>query len=406
MATVKVVIRKDKTNLKTGLAPLFLRLIKNRKTKFITLGIKIEPKYWNEEKSVIRKGAENYQELNSYIIQKRAEAEKATLEIESLNSTASTKKIKDRIIGKKPQNFFEYVEKKLSELKHSIAPSTFDTYTVYIQKLEKFLGHKNIAFQEIDISLIKEYENYLYVKKGNKPSTVEYSFRVIKVFFNYAISEDVIDYNTYPFRQYKFKNPKAVKNYLNEDQFQAVLDYTPPTNFNYNVYYDMFIFACFAGGLRYFDVLESKWENFNVGEERITKVIRKTKRKHQIKLPKKAVEIINKYKTKDTKQSDYIFPILSNDIDYSISKEMIYQAKKKYNPLINHFLRKMSLALELPFRVSFHTSRHTFATRALNKGMRIEHVSKVLDHTDISITQIYAKIVNKELDKAMEIFNE
>ena len=65
----------------------------------------------------------------------------------------------------------------------------------------------------------------------------------------------------------------------------------------------------------------------------------------------------------------------------------------------------MGTDLELPFPLSFHTSRHTFATSALTKGMRIEHVSKILDHTEISTTQIYAKIVSEELDKAMEIMN-
>ena len=56
--------------------------------------------------------------------------------------------------------------------------------------------------------------------------------------------------------------------------------------------------------------------------------------------------------------------------------------------------------------ISFHTSRHTFATRALLKGMRIEYVSKLLGHTAIKTTQVYAKIVNSELDKAMDVFND
>lgn len=53
---------------------------------------------------------------------------------------------------------------------------------------------------------------------------------------------------------------------------------------------------------------------------------------------------------------------------------------------------------------SFHLSRHTFATNALNNGMRIEYVSKLMDHSDIGITQIYAKVISEELDKAVEKF--
>ena len=165
----------------------------------------------------------------------------------------------------------------------------------------------------------------------------------------------------------------------------------------------MFVFASYAGGLRFFDVLELKWENYFEKENRIVKVLRKTKRKHQFKLPGKAISIIEKYRTKKSKSTDYIFPLLKNDFDYNIAPEIIYMHKEKFNKRANNTLHRIGEDLELPFVLTFHTSRHTFATRALNKGMRIEHVSKILDHTNISITQIYAKIIDKELDKAMDI---
>jgi site-specific recombinase XerD len=71
---------------------------------------------------------------------------------------------------------------------------------------------------------------------------------------------------------------------------------------------------------------------------------------------------------------------------------------------VNFHLRNIGKELGIPFNVSFHISRHTFATTALNNGMRIEHVSKLMDHTDIGTTQIYAKIISEELDKAVDQF--
>ncbi len=56
--------------------------------------------------------------------------------------------------------------------------------------------------------------------------------------------------------------------------------------------------------------------------------------------------------------------------------------------------------------ISFHTSRHTWATRALRKGMRIEYVSRLMGHSSIKTTQVYAKIVNEDLDRAMDVFDE
>lgn len=65
-------------------------------------------------------------------------------------------------------------------------------------------------------------------------------------------------------------------------------------------------------------------------------------------------------------------------------------------------LKKMGEDLKLPFNLHFHLSRHTFATNALSNGMRIEYVSKLLDHSSIQQTQVYAKIVSEELDKAVD----
>ena len=73
---------------------------------------------------------------------------------------------------------------------------------------------------------------------------------------------------------------------------------------------------------------------------------------------------------------------------------------------INKNLKIIAEKVELSKPVSFHVSRHTWATRALTKGMSIDKVSKIMGHAAIRETQIYAKIVSEELDKAMEIFNE
>ncbi len=73
---------------------------------------------------------------------------------------------------------------------------------------------------------------------------------------------------------------------------------------------------------------------------------------------------------------------------------------------INKNLKTIAEGIELGKHVSFHISRHTFATRALRKGISIDKVSKLMGHSAIRETQVYAKIVNEELDKAMEVFND
>ncbi len=71
----------------------------------------------------------------------------------------------------------------------------------------------------------------------------------------------------------------------------------------------------------------------------------------------------------------------------------------------NKNLKFIALKAGIEKNISFHSSRHGWAIRALQKGMRIEYVSKLMGHTNLKTTQIYAKIVNEELDKAMNVFN-
>ena len=104
------------------------------------------------------------------------------------------------------------------------------------------------------------------------------------------------------------------------------------------------------------------------------------------------------------KPADYIFPFLKNNLDYS-DPTVLFNAISSNTACANKNLKMIGAKAGIEKHISFHSSRHTFATRALKKGMRIEYVSKLLGHTNLKTTQIYAKIVNEELDKAMDVFN-
>ena len=136
----------------------------------------------------------------------------------------------------------------------------------------------------------------------------------------------------------------------------------------------------------------------------LKKVILKTGRLHPFKIGKVAIDILNKYRKEGAQPDDYIFPIITDKATYKKSEEIRYFISQRENHSANFQLNRMGKIMELPFPLSFHLSRHSFATNALNNGMRIEHVSKLIHHTDISTTQIYAKIISEELDKAVDSY--
>ena len=98
MSSIKLILKKDKID-KSGEAPLYLRLIKDRKTKFISLSLKLNPNEWDEDKQKVKKNHSNSGRLNAYISQKVADAKGDVADLERKNKSTSARKLKEAIKG-------------------------------------------------------------------------------------------------------------------------------------------------------------------------------------------------------------------------------------------------------------------------------------------------------------------
>jgi integrase/recombinase XerD len=401
MSSIKLILKKNKID-KSGEAPLYLRLIKDRKTKFISLSLKLNPNEWDEDKQKVKKNHSNSARLNAFISQMVADARGDVADLERKNKSASARKLKEAIKGKPLTNFFEYSYNRCEKQKDTLALSTYNNYKNYLKKFEKYIGHKDLMFEDITVTTLKDYAGYCSTTLGNNNTTINFSLKILNLMFKEAQREDLVPLNHFPFSKFKVKKAKSTKRYLTAEQLAAFIKLEASGKARAQVIKDMFIFSVFAGGLRFGDVIELKWSNYNSKEQKITKNIRKTNRQHSIKIGQKAIDILEKYKTSETKQDDIIFPFANIDKDYFIDRERRAKVVGQAIALSSMYLTRMGKSLELPFSLTFHISRHTFATRALNNGMRIEHVSKLMDHSDIGITQLYAKIISSELDNAVD----
>lgn len=401
MASIKLILRTNQKD-QTGHSPLYIRIIKDRKTKFITAGVKLKESEWDELKQKVKKNHPNSARMNANLSQKIADAEGQVADMERKVKTVSIKKLKEAIKGKEVPNFFTYSRKHCERIKGNVSISTYKTYGVYLDKFEKWVGTKDVYFDDITVSLLLDYLGYMsnVLKNGN--TTQRYSIMILAIMFKEAIKEEIIPEYMYPFNKLTLKKDASKRQFLKKEQFEAIIDYKLQENSKACIYRDMFIFSIFAGGLRYSDVLEIQLKHFNEEERRIKKVIRKTGRVHQFKIGQVALDIIQKYKRENAEPDDFIFPIVTNAELFLKNEEYRYAFSESTNKAANFQIQRIAKKLEIPVKISFHISRHTFATNALNNGMRIEHVSKLMDHNDISTTQIYAKIINEELDNAVD----
>lgn len=403
MASIKLILRLDKIG-KDGEAPLYIRIIKDRKTKLISLEIRLNPSHWDEEKQLVKKNNKNSARINALLSQKVADAKGEVADLERMKRPTTARGLKEAIKGKKAENFFEYCEARCEKLKNLIAPSSYNNYKRYVAKFKTFMDDREIYFQDITVTTLKDYIKYCSEVLKNSNTTIQYSITILAIMYKEAIREDIVSSAFYPFDKVSVKKDKGTRLYLNAGQLHDLEDYQVTAAGTAHIFKDMFIIAVYGGGLRYSDVVELKWSNYDEFSHKITKVINKTKRQHSFKLGDKAVEIISKYKTALSAPDDFIFPLIRNSVLYW--SDPFYKDKEitRTNALSTLHLRKIGKALKFPFPLTFHIARHTFATRALNRGMRIEHVSKILDHSDIGVTQIYAKIISEELDKAVDNF--
>jgi len=401
MATVKIILRTSKINA-AGEAPLCIRITKNRKAKFIFLNYRISPDCWDSKQSKVKKSHKNYQRLNSFIATKYAEAQGIAVDMETAEKRVLPESIKEQIQGKAPDSFFKYAERYRERLESSNKIGTLRKVKSILLKMKKYTGGQDLLFDHITVTWLREYENYLRTELGNKTNTVSSNFRTLRVIINLAINEEVISDELNPFKRFRLTTEKVKKDYLTEDELMMLESASLQAGSKKELHRDMYIFSACAGGLRISDLLLLKWENFD--GERIVKQTRKTGSIVSVKLPKKALDILCKYRKVDTLPEHFIFPILDNDEDYSDPRHE-FNCISSATAYANDDMKEIAQKVGIEKRVSMHTARHTFATQALSKGVRIEYVSKLLGHANIATTQVYAKIINAELDKAMEVFN-
>ena len=402
MATVSIVYRKDKLN-KKGEAPIHFRIIKDRKISYIATGFMVHQDYWDFEKNQIKSKHPNSKRIKSVIANKYSEVQDQVFDYDNKNKSLTSRKIRNEVYGNKPTDFFLFADNLTKEsYKNGGKIATYNKNCYIINKVKEYTTGRYITFHDIDSEFLSKYETHLRGKKyNNKTNTVAKDFRYLRRIFNEAIKKDIIEYKENPFNKYTIKYEKTERIYLDDDEINNIDTFNTTPGTRLELHKDMFIFASYSGGIRISDMLLLKWQHFNGTHLSFT--TGKTKSQISIKIPTRGLEILAKYKTLDVQISDFIFPMLDNNINLDNDIE-VDKAISKATAYINKNLKIIKNKLEMEKHISFHTSRHTWATSALKKGMRIEYVSKLMTHSNIKTTQIYAKIVNSELDNAMDVF--
>lgn len=400
MTSVAIVFRKDKLNARKE-APVHFRIIKNRKASYIASGIMIAPNQWNEKKSRVKPVHPNSARLNSYLSNKFAEIQDTVLHQETLSKSLTSKSLREKVFGKRPSDFFGFADAIVEQYRKEGRIGTGNKNKSVMAKLKGY--RPTLTFHDITPLFLATYELYLREHHGNCTNTVSKDMKFLRKVFNDAIRADVIGLEANPFGRYQIKQERTQRDYLTEEELFRVQDCDIAADTKLALHRDMFVFASYTGGLRISDVVQLRWANFDGSHLHI--VVTKTGAQVSIKVPNKGLELMCRYKRAEKSNTDFIFPVLAATLDTG-NPLALDAAIASATTQVNRSLKTLANMAGIEKRLSFHISRHSFAVIALRKGISIDKVSKLMAHAAIRETQVYAKIVNAELDKAMEVFND
>ena len=158
----------------------------------------------------------------------------------------------------------------------------------------------------------------------------------------------------------------------------------------------MFLFAFHACGLRVVDVMTLQWTHVDFEKKELRKVMIKTNKRHVIPLSDTAISILKQWEER-RKGNKYVFDLVKDTLDVN-DEEKLYKARNSATKCINQSLVVVGEAIGLGFNLTMHVARHTFAVFALNKGLSMSVVSRLLGHGSTDVTEkVYARFLPETL---------
>lgn len=406
VAKFKVVIRLDKLAKSTNEAPVCLRITKDRRTTYKTL-LHINPKYWDVKGQCVKKQHPNAELFNVTIAKKKASLEQDACLLTLANDSVSISTIRNKINDRTSFDLFEYADKHIEQLCQEGKHATYKKNKSVIKKLRFYVGKDTLPVKSITLDFVKQYEHFLMNNIGNNRNTTTVNMKALAkmvgdIFRNYDMDE-----TSNPFRKVKFKREQTDRAFLEIEDIKKIQNLKFKLGSPLFDARELFLFECFTG-MRISDILSLKWKN--VTDKEITISMRKTGKPLSIPQSNVAQFILNK-KREIMENSGgqitlekYVFNILKVDVE-KVSAQDALNAISSATAIINRQLKIIAEKASINKNLSTHVGRHSFATMLVTGDVNLLTVRDLLGHGDVRVTQIYAKVISKKKEEAINVLN-
>lgn len=378
---------------KDGTFPVYLRVTHNRKPRYVKTGISLDQRDWNPRSQQVRRSHPLSDAYNAKLNDLRLKAELAAVE------TSSGKEALEIVRGR-GSSFFgyldTYIERQIRDGKHWESRK----YRVLKGKLEACWGD-SVDWKDVDRDAVEEFERYLRVARGNKSSTARREIQRLRSVVKRAVEDEIIRVEDDPFLIYKRpREEKVERRKLTIPEIESLRHLSLELGTTKRKARDVFVFAFYAGGMRFGDVCCLRPQDIvkdpETGRARVEYTMMKNGRPMRIPLPEQALNIIKPYEG-----GPMVFPLL----DPSLLENAMEVRREigRRNALLGRYLKEVAEEAELhdPKSVSMHVARHSFADYARRQSGNLYAISKTLGHSSLQITQGYLRSFDDDAIKEL-----
>ena len=392
----KVLLYLKRSGLdKSGKAPIMGRITVNRTMAQFSSKLSCTPELWNPRESRLNGKSKEAVEINAKI-------DKLLLAINSAFDSLLERKIDFDATAVK-EAFQESVDTLMTLLRRldihiedmqsrigvDVAKSSMSTYIYTRRYLGEFIKKRlkvdDLAFGQLNEHLAYEYQEYVLKDKGLAVDTARHYLAILKKICRLAFKEGHSEKRYFVNFKLPKENRKAPRALSRED-FEKIRDLEiPASRVTHNIARDLFLFVCYTG-VPYADAVSITDDNIYTDDNGALwlKYLRK-KNEHlgRVKLLPEAIALIEKYRSNERKE---LFPMI-------------------HHPNLRRHMKGLRDLAGIKTDLVYHMGRHTFESLiTLEAGVPIETISKMLGHTNLTTTQLYAKVTPKKLFDDMDIF--
>ncbi|MCM1220915.1 MAG: site-specific integrase [Lachnospiraceae bacterium] len=418
------ILRTDRKADRNGRYCVYIDYTLQSRHAKVATEVWVEEKFFDKKKGEIPQSHPFSAKLNRQLEIQRHEIDERIFDYSQrhrLTIDALRALIQGKVVPKGVRNTDDFVdyaikvineEYKLQRIGISVRDNALCGFNLFRKFLRQYHGEDSLYIKELSVELIREYI-FWRQGNGNTNETINKALTPIIKAARRASSEKLIDSAIYdelsrmylPSRLAQGEEDASEVHYLTEEQLRRFAErYTLSKYPRTKDYIDIFLFSFYACGMRISDIITLEWKSVNLEKREIRKVINKSDRIHTIPLNDGAISILERWKERNCGR--FVFGLLKDDFDLTDESELKRMRLNK-NRAIQTSLKEIGNKLGLPFTLSMHVARHTFAVLALNKGVDVHIISRLMGHSSIMVTEkTYAQFLPSTLqDEVMTHLN-